>query len=246
MNRLGSILRTPLMVLTLGLQAQASAQGPPPPLDPAGTVRAFWEAILKRRWAEAVQYLELTDLEQYRREQAAEFRAYSGPAPLTVEDLLKADPQMPRAVAEYEVRRRASWALETPAVPFPDFAGIESVDHLERLPIEDVAQRWLQASDPILTLERYLRTNGCPRPPSLDSMLRTRRTLVYGGLAPIGDTAFVLFTDPWFPGSSGGYSGRSPQVARLVRSGAGWRISPRGDLLRGRSASLTSPGCRPR
>lgn len=74
---------------------------------------------------------------------------------------MQMDPDMPRAVAEYEVRRMNI------ARKFPNFLemqfGVGDVDSLLALPLESVAQHWLEAHAERWSYRLAMRMSDCAR-----------------------------------------------------------------------------------
>jgi hypothetical protein len=213
------------------------AQSQPP--GPVETMRAFWEAALSQRWADAVMLLDLGPIDRMRRQQLEMARLRPG-REYTVEDLLRRDPDMPRAAAEYEVRRRERTRAEYPVKPFYMYAGVDSAAQLERMPLEEVAERWLRQHDVMAHLAEMRKRSNCPANPVFDSLMTTRRAVVYGAVLAGPDTAFVLHRPGWLPAIFGASELRDeiPPVAILIRHPEGWRIRATGDAFRGLSGGF--------
>lgn len=210
-----------------------SAQSASANLDPASTVRAFWEAVFAARWPEAVDLLNLADVDRLRRQQVKYARAPRG-RDYTAADLMLRDPEMPREAAEYEIRKQEKERKQFPERPFWMYYGVDSAAQLERMPLEEVAMRWLQAADPLWQVQEVRRVNHCPLAQGLDSLRSTRHALVYGSVPAGTDTAIVAFRSEWFPVldffTDPGEI-RPPQFAVLTKGQAGWRIHPLRGLL---------------
>jgi hypothetical protein len=227
------------------------AQDTAPRLDPAAIVKAFWEAAFAMRWADAVLFLDLSELEKMRRLHLEMSRVRPG-REYTVEDLMLRDPDMPREAAEYEVRRKEKIRREYPERPFAIF-GVDSASQLERMLPEELAARWLARHDVLWLLSEQSRTRQCPASPALDSLTTKRRAVVYGTVMGGVDTALVLFKAHWFPIPEYPAELReyeSPQIAVLLRKPTGWQIRASDDFVRGSAAgmgiSLTDcPGRKP-
>src|SRR5439155_26958983 len=91
------------------------------------------------------------------------------PRDLTVDDLLRADSQMPRAVAEYEVERTRARRATYGDYLGHEFADVHHAAHLDSLPVPELVTRWLQAQHPPERLPEALRRRGCPTQPGIDS-----------------------------------------------------------------------------
>jgi hypothetical protein len=103
----------------------------------AATVSAaFLDAVTAQRWGDAASSLDLVRLDSSRKERvrAARFR----PPPMTVEQLLRTNPGMPRAVAAYEAKQMAK---ERRSINYlrREF-GVGDPDSLLALPIAALAQ----------------------------------------------------------------------------------------------------------
>lgn len=218
------------------------AQDAPGTRGPAETVAAFFRAFAAQRWWEAAALLDLTPLEFYRREMAGVYRG-PGREP-TIEDLLQSDPEMPRAVAEYELKR----LKRIPQTDMSDylsrqFADVRSPAQLDSLSIEEVALRWLEAAHPEWFIREEMRRLKCPPVALPDSALRSLRYDVYGAVFTKDSSAYVLFSEREIALARRNYYGMSPQVAHVVRTRAGWQILARSDLLRRPNVMLSLAEC---
>src|SRR3990172_5799494 len=82
-------------------------------------VEAFLQATWSWKWSEAARYLHLPDMEAIRQEALMN---YTRPYPLrTVEQALKEEPDLPRAVAEYQVARFNDLVTNQPHPLFREF-----------------------------------------------------------------------------------------------------------------------------
>lgn len=221
------------------LLPEGSAPSPSPSLDPVATVTAFWAAAVAMRWTEAVSLLDLSPLEKSRQAQLEVARMPRG-REYTAEDLMRRDPDMPREAAEYEIRRLERMRQQYPERPFSFYLGVDSAAQLERMPIDEMATRWIQGHDPLWQVLEQRRRYNCPPSSGLDSLIALRRPQVYGGVT-VGDTAFVIFRSGWLPAAF--YTGDAgdivlPQVAVLRKGRAGWRIRAVEDLMMGSGLGL--------
>jgi hypothetical protein len=205
--------------------AQADARVSPPAL----VADSFFRATASERWHDAVHFLDLDALVQLRDEQVRSYRRRRARVPMTVDDLLKYDPNMPREVAEYQVKQVNEGANDTDFLPY-EFARVASIDSLAALPPVEVAARWLEARGMRWQMHRSLelqRKRGCEFPDSLEAAMFARPAMVRILGAVIEDsTAWVLHDEPEF----GSGDDRSPGIAR-ARSGRVrpilWAIPPR-------------------
>lgn len=126
----------------------AAAQ--PDSLAPAAVAESFFRAAAAGRWRDAARHVDLVAFDAMRRERVGAIRSALRRPPITVEQYMEADPQMPRAVAEYHVKQihEAMGRMSNPLAH--DFADVPNVDSLATLSPLDAAARWLEAQD-----ERY-------------------------------------------------------------------------------------------
>jgi len=207
---------------------------------PAAVLDSFFQALAAERWTDAARLLDPADLDAYRFQVAAGMR--QRPRDLTVDDLLRADSQMPRAVAEYEVERTRARRATYGDYLGHEFADVHDAAQLESLPVPELVIRWLQAQHPAQRLREALRRRGCPTPPGIDSAFRLAALNVVASVVR-GDTALVLFRSPWRPFPDSGFFGQSPQIAHLKREGTEWRILARHDLVQPSATSVSVERC---
>ena len=232
------------LLLTVGVRAGAG-QAPAVELGPTQIMEAFWRSLVSQRWAEAAGFLELTALDTYRRELVREARQTRAAPPLTVERLMRADPDMPREVAEYEVRRHGQRAKQPPSQQIPGFAGLDSMAQLERLSLEELGTRWVQGNDLRGMMKQQLAAQNCPTGSAMDSILAASTPRVIGSLQVSPDTAIAVFLEPLIRASDASYYADGVLTAYLLRTPRGWRIVPRQSLL-GVAGMAFSVGCVPR
>jgi hypothetical protein len=211
--------------------------------SPDEVARQFFKAEQDGRWLDAARLLDLSLFEPL-------LRAYTTrPAPeqgfgLTPELLQKTDPQMPRAVAEYEVKKARDSYSNFDPVKF-EFARVSSRDSLAALPVDEAAARWLEAKDPrwrvSVARKDAVAAGRCaapvlatPSPQSPPIEILTASVPQAGSSGPATDTVrYVLFrrSEVWGPGVSKDQLDilrvrSTPNVLTLVRRPAGWRIVP--------------------
>lgn len=139
--------------------------------DPGAIVTAFLGHIREARWTEAAGCF-TPEFRIWFKENEMPGLADPGWQPVTVEDHLRRDPEMPRAMAEYLVRR-ASAPPRAPALG-NQFAGVSSVDELHEMPALNVLARRLEATDPRTVYRRYLERVR-ERHPAYEEQLRSRK-----------------------------------------------------------------------
>lgn len=203
---------------------------PGPNSDAVDVARAFFRALSAGRWIDAARMLDLPPIEQQRAHALQSARHPSHERSTTVDDLRRNNPDMPVAVAEWQIRQmereqRNPWDLLA-----YDFAGIHDTAGLAQASSLELGARWLEARD-----ERYLlrlaheRADNCagvdvPELPSYPYEVI--------GAVTRRDTAYVLYWsgDPTFEADMA--PGRTPQVVMLTRHDRRWIIYPSLTLLR--------------
>ena len=208
-------------------------------------MEAFWRSLLRQRWEEAAGYLDLTALDAYRQELVRGARDARRTPPLTVERLMRAVPDMPRAVAEYQVSQSEKRAKEDHSRVIPGFAGVDSIAQLERLSLEELGARWVRGNDLRGMIKDQLASQNCPPGSAMDSVMAANGPRVLGSVQLAPDTAIAIFTEPMLRGSPLTYFADGVITAYLVRSPGGWRIVPRQGLL-GVAGLGMSVSCVPR
>jgi hypothetical protein len=222
-----SLLTVALVSVAPVLQAQVNLEAQ----DPEGAFLAFFRAFAQQRWEDAVALLDVADLDQYRRQLVTSARLQPPVPQLTVEDLLRQDPDMPRAVAEYQLERMKRERASSGSYLSFEFAGVRDPAQLDSLPIADLAARWLRAQHPTTRLKDQLLQKGCRIPPDLDSQVDSPSVAIVGSAEQQDGTAFVLFADTSLTRHDSGFHGASPQIAHLKRTPSGWRVVARYDLI---------------
>ena len=230
------------LVVALSMPAVADAQPGAGAVPPEQVASAFFQAAAAERWAEAVGYLDLAHVERHRQMVVASGRrpaARSGPS---VEELLRLDPEMPRAAAEYQVRKWREATARHGDLVTQEFARVPDAGTLAALPLDTAAARWLEAQDFRYQLRRPLAAQGCP--PALSDSLGARPPHRIVGTVVRDTVAYVLHQDADWPESSVAWSGTAPAVMPLRREPDGrWRIVARFDLLRRANGMISVSEC---
>ena len=163
---------------------------------------------------------------------------------------MRSDPDMPRAVAEYQARKMA--AAHHHAVDWIqyDFGDVSNVDSLAALPVEDAAARWLQARDIRWQVRRAAereRQRGCPVPSDSGSPVPAPTVEIVGAVTVDSATAYVLYTDGVFrraqPDVDADVFDEGPRVLPLRRYRGRWVIRPRQVLSNTVVGFMLSPDC---
>jgi hypothetical protein len=256
------MIRSRLVVALLILAPAALAGQIPPSVErPEAVVEAYYRAITDGRWLDAVRLADLKAFDESRKSTIESLRRPQPEPHFTVSQLLEAQPDMPRVVAEYQVKQVNAASHRFNLLDY-EYARIPNVDSLAAMPVEEAAARWLEAKDPRWQLTRALhdgRLNGCPIPPEEESSLR-------GALVPLppriigaiieDSLAYVVLEPRQFDPSSVGrakadssarrsehpsWIGMPPRIATLHRGAGRWLI----EMDEGREGGfgLASIGC---
>jgi len=196
---------------------------------PISVVRALFDAAAAGRWVQAAQYLNYLALDENRRQMLERFR-HPEPVPtITPEEILRHDPDMPRAVAEYQAMqaekqvRRTDWLSH-------EYANVHDTATLAGLSPLETAARWLEARDPRYQLRNVGEHSGCPEgfanATLADTASLVPRTVILGEVRR-GDTAYVLHRNPekTYQVMIG------PSVATVVRRARAWRVEANEGLM---------------
>jgi hypothetical protein len=193
---------------------------------PDVVMRQFLANLSNRRWAEAATALDLTALGAYRDSLLAWRRNFAPARDPTIDDILRAQPGLPRAVAEYQLSEARRFLVEQPQPAVPEFPGVPSYDSLRTLPQLALGVSWLQGKDYREAMRRDLRRLSCP--PSADSLVQ-QLPLAVEVLGAVGNSdslAYVVFADPQFARARTDFFSLGPLVAQLRHTEGGWRVIP--------------------
>jgi hypothetical protein len=212
---------------------------------PTAVVDSFFRAVEQERWRDAARLMDLATFGALRDEEVRNMRrARAQRHPVTPDMLMKSDPRMPRAVAEYQAAR-TNEAMDQSDRHMHDYAGVDDVDGLAALSPDEAAARWLEAKDPRYMMRQSLaeaRTR-CNVPDSVIAQLVPLPATMNRVLGTVMDDslAYVLYTelpspghDPGSPSAHGRRRARTshpfwvmpPPVITLRRIGGQWRIAP--------------------
>jgi hypothetical protein len=212
------------------------------PSSPEAVMRLFFDAVTHERWVEAARLMDTAPLEATRNYMVQTERNPETRTQLRVEELMRADPDMPLAVAEYQVekvRRATGGSLDPFSVMF---ANVYDTTTLKQMSELVMGARWLEARDYRYQHRRaWAKRPKCPTTfPEPDSMLPRQRYRVIGTVAR-RDTAWVLFEARI--GTPDRTSGNTweppPHVAILRRQKGVWRIAPN-ELLLGEAGRMAA------
>ncbi|MGZ3331612.1 MAG: hypothetical protein ACXU9O_05640 [Gemmatimonadaceae bacterium] len=242
-----------LMLSASNAVAQAS-----PGASPADVARDFFAAERDGRWLDAAHLLDLKSFEPQRAQSVANARRARDTHPfhLTVDQILRHDPSMPRAVAEYQVKQAEQSFRDFNPLTY-EYADVPTADSLAALPVDVAAARWLEAKDPRWLMKRQARSSGecaqvydslLKRPSALDSVAasmfmlpRPEVVAVASGGSTAGSAdslSYVIFRERYETTLDSTARPRmavlpmqmSPSVLTMIRTPAGWKVQPVQDL----------------
>jgi hypothetical protein len=218
---------------------------PPPRRAPvsADTVRhvadLFFRAVADERWEVAAAFVDTSAVRRMVLERMRWRRNEPIRREMTIEDFMRDDPQKPRVVAEYELKRwrdQVAW-LPTDGTTY-EFEGVKSVDELGTLSAREATARFLKAQDDRVRMRVSLARSGCSD--SMTALPFTMRRIL--GVVLAGDTvAYVLHND--LPPEAGLMPGTEPMVMQLRLRGGSWRILPTHVLLRRAGSTVAVTRC---
>ncbi|MFL5615951.1 MAG: hypothetical protein ACJ796_19965 [Gemmatimonadaceae bacterium] len=185
---------------------------------------AYLNAIQAADWKAAAAFLDRATLDHYRLMQANAARQMHQPSTMTVDRLMKLDPKMPRAVAEWQVQRMNDHSHQANFLEH-EF-GVTDPDSLAAMPMELVAQRWLERRDPRWAVRAALRASNCSTSVA-DSLLPTPKFAVLGTVAKDG-MAYLLYERDDDPAMIiDDVRSRGPSMVVLHRRIDTWWVIPR-------------------
>lgn len=218
------VAATMLMVVTHVLSAQAPRVGNDSAIVTAVST-AFFDAVEGAHWAEAARLLDTTALESIRHRIADDARTYRAMKPMTVQQLMRASPGIPRAVATYRATERN--ARIRALANIAERVGASGPDSLLALPLQVFGQRWLEAQDERRAFRESARLCGHGDP----EMRPLEPYRVLGNIVR-DSVAYVLYDpgaeraptfNPQVP--------RTPRVMVLRWRASTWSIIPREGLI---------------
>lgn len=130
-------------VAVLAGRAQSQKQ----PTTPGDVAKTFFSAVAAERWREAAGYLDLDSFERFRRQMIENYRLPQPTRTWTADSLIKHQPDMPKAVADYQIAQMKKFASDTNATLRYQFADIRSVTELAALSTVEAAARMIEAED---------------------------------------------------------------------------------------------------
>ncbi|MBM4188998.1 MAG: hypothetical protein FJ206_16995 [Gemmatimonadetes bacterium] len=198
---------------------------------PSETASRFLEAWNARRWSQAAALLDLDQFDRFRQDFIARSRQAGGRRPtMTVEELRRMDPDMPREAAEYQVRRMEEEARRY-ADPTPfEFARVSSASALRALSTAEAAARWLESRDPQWQVRMQFEQAGCPPPDDLDGVPLPSRRLV-GVVEDRRETVYAVYQEERAADDTPAWAGGDVFVMQLRLVRGRWTVQPRADLV---------------
>jgi hypothetical protein len=197
--------------------------------SPEAVVDAIFVALEAKQYEAVARYIEPQSLAQFHGNVLA--AAAETPRPLTVEDLKRHDPDLPDAVAEYQVQQFALRAADAGSWLLRDYAGIETREQLQALSPEQLLGRWLAGQAPEHQLRQTIRENRHPVTESdLVPVLPQIRRQVLGAVREDESVAHVVYRFIWQIGNEE-EADIDVKVTTLRRTPVGWRMIWRHDFL---------------
>jgi len=219
------------------------------PATPEEVVRDFFKAEQEGRWLDAARLLDLKRFESIRRSFIPVDNAWRAPRLVTAEEMMKEQPDMPRAAAEYQVKKmREAYSYSQFDYLSRDFARVASIDSLRALPVDEAAARWLEAKGPQWRMELGRRASmlqpelQCPELPdsiraAIAKELSTPSPKILG-ITTSSDSVRYAVIAPVFWGSGKGGQfeppegefNLSPPTLTLRKVSGAWKIIPKLDM----------------
>ena len=242
-------MRSAVAVVALLVLSAAGASRAVGQASPTEVAATFFKAVSEERWRDAARELDLAAFDRYRRERIAAARLpQPRPRPMTVDEYLRGNPDVPRAVAEYHVREMNEARFDPDQWIIHEFADVNSLDSLAALPAEEAAVRWLQAQDLrwlVRLTEDQQRKRGCfPLAETTPGMTAPRHQ-VLGTVVADSTTAYVLHREATMrraePDVDAAVDADSPRVVTLRRRGNHWKLLARRGMLYGTMFGIVAP-----
>jgi len=184
----------------------------------------FFEALWRGEWRQAASLVDLSGFTMYL---DGVLQPRPPVPPLTVEQYLRHDPDMPREVAEYQVRRFNESQLHAAQRMGMGFAGIDSSAQLARLAPHEAMARWLEARDPAYRIRHEFAERGCDTTAAAVAARNLRmRSRVLGAVEATPERAWVVFVTGFGDDPPTGANRDHPdaKVIPFRLTAAGWRL----------------------
>lgn len=122
--------------------------------SPVSVFNAAAHAIQRRDWRAVAALCDPVSLIAFKRELLASIAPLHPRPRLTVDDLMRNDPDMPREAAEYHLAQQ--WKFSDQANRLGNELGVETIEQAEGMSPEDVFVAWLDAHSFERQLERQI------------------------------------------------------------------------------------------
>ncbi|HEY0997222.1 MAG TPA: hypothetical protein VGD77_14600 [Gemmatimonadaceae bacterium] len=165
--------------------------------DPVALVEAAIDAFRREAWDEVPPLCHPASLGAFKAQQVRQYDPRRKQPAFTVEQLLRFDPDMPRAVAEYNVAQRDRFLREWQD-PARALEGITSVEAVRAASPAALFAAWLRAHAPSRELDRAQRERGLSGDAVAQAMAAARdqfRFVVLGAVPDGLHVAHVLYRD---------------------------------------------------
>ena len=239
-SRIASVVLLALAIAVLPAAGQGPVRRSLVSADSARLVAdLFFRAVADERWDVAAA---MTDTMVIRRMVLERLRwrtQNATPREMTIEDFMRDDPDKPRVVAEYELRKFRERSAKVDADPISyEFAGVKSLEELSLLSARAATARFLEAQDQRASIREMARRAGCP-----DSVVTAPFTIhrILGAVLSTDTIAYVLHTDEMQMDYPTPFMGPMVMELRLRRDG--WRIRPDYGVLRRMNSSVANVSC---
>lgn len=163
--------------------------------DPVELFHAATAAMQKEDWAGTAALCDPVSLSVFQRELVAQMSPPRTRRTLTVEDMLRNEPDMPRVAAEYQIAKMQKYNDPT-ALLRQELPGVESVEELRKLDPASAFARFLAGESPTQQLERLIAQGRVPAR-AVESIRATAKTFVRPpelvGTLPDGENLTHIF-----------------------------------------------------
>lgn len=228
------------------LPTVASAQA----RTPEQSMRAFLDAFAAERFVEGAAFIDSASFDAWRRQRVDAARRQRTPSELSAEQLMRIDPDMPRAVAEYHAKRARVRREGFTDPLLQEFAGLGSVDAIARAAVREAVAAWLRARHPKWLAERELREARALCPPDSALIAEVRDLVPVDSHSVVGavfrdSLAFVVIQQVLAAPGEFGRDERdaalAPRAVRMRRAGERWVLLDWDDWFSDTAIALSSP-----
>lgn len=215
----------PLLALLSLLLPVATARGQVARDEPRAVADSFFHLLAAERYRDAAGLLDLEAFDAARHHELDLALESPRQRPhFTAAAIMRANPKMPRAVAEYQAKRINDTHYDRGPMLLRQY-GVSTLDSLKSLDVADLAARWLGMRDMRTVMRQSLRRQGGPRcnisPDSAEMLVRLIRTSPARVLGTVTDDslAWVLFERPQLLGEAAAMPGEHPDSVATPRAG---------------------------